>query len=176
MIPNLSYVLKLYKNPVDAKSTLIRSTSIACLEMFFSFPIIRPPSGISPSVYNLLWFLPKDPANTLKATVSVCSSILLANSVWLLDESKLCQLTKPQFEYDEIVPPILKSGSLLTKAYELFLILPARSWIFKILPARPQIWNILPPWNRAGKILKFSKNCWPELKPRRSILDAMDLL
>ena len=128
MIPNLSYVLKLYKNPVDAKSTLIRSTSIASLEMFFSFPIIRPPSGISPSVYNLLWFLPKDPANTLKATVSVCSSILLANSVWSLDESKLCQLTKPQFEYDEIVPPILKSGSLLTKAYELFLILPTRSW------------------------------------------------
>ena len=125
MIPNLSYVLKLYKNPVDAKSTLIRSTSIACLEMFFSFPIIRPPSGISPSVYNLLWFLPKDPANTLKATVSVCCSILLTNSVWSLDESKLCQLTKPQFEYDEIVPPILKSACW--QGLELFLILPARS-------------------------------------------------
>ena len=35
MIHNLSYVLKLYKNPVDAKSTLIKSTSIACLEIFF---------------------------------------------------------------------------------------------------------------------------------------------
>ena len=54
MIPNLSYVLKLYKNPVDAKSTLIKSSSIACLEMFFSFPIIKAPSGINPSVYNLL--------------------------------------------------------------------------------------------------------------------------
>ena len=54
MIHNLSYVLKLYKNPVDAKSTLIKSSSIACLEMFFSFPIIKAPSGISPSVYNLL--------------------------------------------------------------------------------------------------------------------------
>ena len=72
MIHNLSYVLKLYKNPVDAKSTLIKSTSIACLGMFFSFLIIKAPSGINPSVYNLLCFLPKDPANTLKATVSVC--------------------------------------------------------------------------------------------------------
>ena len=125
MIHNLSYVLKLYKNPVDAKSTLIKSSSIACLEMFFSFPIIKAPSGISPSVYNPLSFLLKHPANTRKATVSVCSSILLANSVWSLDESKLCQLTKPQFEYDEIVPPILKSACW--QELELFLILAARS-------------------------------------------------
>ena len=173
MIPNLSYVLKLYKNPVDAKSTLITSTSIACLEMFFSFPIIKAPSGISPSVYNPLWFLLTHPANTRKATVSVCSSILLAKSVWSLDDSKLCQLTKPQFEYGEIVPPILKS---CWQELELFLMLLARSWIFKILPARTYMWNILPHWNRARKILKFSKNCWPDLKPRRSILDAIDLL
>ena len=153
MIPNLSYVLKLYKNPVDAKSTLIKSSSIACLEMFFSFPIIKAPSGISPSLYNLLWFLPKDPANTLKATVSVCCFFFY--SIWLLDESKLCQLTKPQFEYDEIVPPILKSACW--QGLEPFLILPPRSWSFKLLPARPKIWNILRPWKKRKDLEIFQK-------------------
>ena len=44
MIPNLSYILNLYKNPVDTKSTLI-STAVACLETFFPFRlhVLKPP-------------------------------------------------------------------------------------------------------------------------------------
>ena len=55
MIPNLSYILNLSKNPVDTKSTLI-STAVAYFETFFSSPIkcIKATSGISPSVYNPL--------------------------------------------------------------------------------------------------------------------------
>ena len=36
------YILKLYKNPVDAKSTLI-STVVACFETFFPFRLLKPP-------------------------------------------------------------------------------------------------------------------------------------
>ena len=44
MIPNLSYILDLYKNPVDTKSTLI-STAVAYFETFFPLRlnVLKPP-------------------------------------------------------------------------------------------------------------------------------------
>ena len=44
MIPSLSYILNLYKNPVDTKSTLI-STAVAHFETFFPLRlnVLKPP-------------------------------------------------------------------------------------------------------------------------------------
>ena len=58
MIPNLSYILNLYKNPVDTKSTLI-STAVAYFETFFPLRLnVLKPLRVYAPPFIILYYFP----------------------------------------------------------------------------------------------------------------------